>query len=148
FENAIITCPVIFVSAYDQYLVNAFEYSGIDYLLKPVSKESAQNSLRKYRALQEHFTANHNLLKKFLDDYLTNKKTRLIVKKGASNISLLLTDVVLFYTENLVVYVYDNKGNKYLVDKSLNALESELDEKMFFRANRQYILNINYVQGF
>lgn len=148
FEEASIECPVIFVSAYDKYLVNAFEYSGIDYLLKPIARDTVINAVRKYKVLQKHFTDNSQLLKKFFDDYLTSKKTRIIVKKGASNISLLLSDVVFFYTENLVVYVYDNKGNKYLIDKSLNSLESELDLRNFFRVNRQYILNINYVQGY
>jgi two-component system LytT family response regulator len=148
FEEVSLRCPVIFVSAYDQYLVNAFEYGGIDYLLKPVSKEGIGNALSKYRSLQKHFLEKNVFIRKFLDEYLTTKKTRVIVKKGASNISLLLSDVVFFYTENLVVYVYDNKGNKYLIDKSLNSLENELDHKTFFRANRQYILNINYVQGY
>lgn len=147
-EEASIDCPVIFVSAYDKYLVNAFEYGGIDYILKPVARDGLYNAVRKYKALEKHFTDNSQLLKKFFEDYLTSKKTRIIVKKGASNISLLLSDVVFFYTENLVVYVYDNKGNKYLIDKSLNSLESELDPRTFFRVNRQYILNINFVQGY
>lgn len=148
FEEAGVNCPVIFVSAYDKYLVNAFEYSGIDYLLKPIAREGLHNSVRKYKALQKHFAENTLSLRKMFDDYFTSKKTRIIVKKGTSNISLLLTDVAFFYTENLVVYVYDNKGNKYLIDKSLNSLEQELDPRSYFRANRQYILNIAYVQGY
>jgi len=148
FEEISLRSPVIFVSAYDQYLVNAFEYGGIDYLLKPVSKEGISNAISKYKSLQKHFFEKNIFVRNFLDEYLTTKKTRVIVKKGASNISLLLADVVFFYTENLVVYVYDNRGNKYLIDKSLNNLENELERKTFFRANRQYILNINYVQSY
>jgi DNA-binding LytR/AlgR family response regulator len=147
FDAVSIQCPIIFVSAYDKYIVNAFEYSGIDYLIKPVSKEGLQNSLHKYKVLEKHFAGN-NSVKNLLNDYFLNRKTRIIVKKGLTNISLNLTDIVLFYTESLVVYVLDNKGNKYIIDKSLNNLENELDQKSFFRANRQYILNINYVQGY
>lgn len=148
FEEARVNCPIIFTSVYDKYMVNAFEYSGIDYLVKPFSEDSLRQSLLKYRHLQRHFARGYESLRSFINTYLNQKKTRIIVKKGTSNISLLISDIVLFYTEHLVVYVFDNKGNKYLVDKSLNALESELDQKMFFRANRQYILNLNYIQGY
>ena len=72
----------------------------------------------------------------------------IIVKKGTENISLKLEDVVLFYTENKIVYVIDRSGKKYLADKNLSLLEQELDNSVYFRANRQYIININYVRGF
>jgi DNA-binding LytR/AlgR family response regulator len=148
FEETQVNSPIIFTSVYDKYMVNAFEYSGIDYLVKPFSTESLRQSIHKYKHLQRHFTRNNEFLKSFINTYVSQKKTRIMVKKGTSNISLLLSDIVLFYTEHLVVYVYDSKGNKYLVDKSLNALESELDSKLFFRANRQYILNLDYIQGY
>ncbi|MFL5772837.1 MAG: LytR/AlgR family response regulator transcription factor [Flavisolibacter sp.] len=148
FEEAQVNCPIIFTSVYDKYMVNAFEFSGIDYLVKPFSEENLRQSIDKYRQLQRHFMRNQENLKSFINTYVNQKKTRLIVKKGTSSISMLLSDIVLFYTEHFVVYVFDNKGNKYLVDKSLNTLEAELDKKMFFRANRQYILNLNYIQGY
>jgi DNA-binding LytR/AlgR family response regulator len=64
------------------------------------------------------------------------------------NISLLLEDVVLFFTENKLVYVIDKNARKYLVDKNLSDLEVELDAKTFFRVNRQFIVNINYIRSF
>jgi DNA-binding LytR/AlgR family response regulator len=72
----------------------------------------------------------------------------MLVKKGMENISLRLDDVVLFYTENKIVYVLDRFGKKYLTDKNLAELEEELDQTSFFRANRQYIVNINFIRGF
>lgn len=147
FESVSVTCPIVFISAYDQYMVNAFEYAGIDYLLKPVSKETLQHSINKYKALQNHFLAANAELKNFIQHF-EKRRTRIIVKKGYSFISLALTDVILFYTENLVVYVIDTSGNKYLIDKNLNTLEEELDPQMFFRANRQYIVNVNFIQGY
>ena len=63
------------------------------------------------------------------------------------NIAMRLEDIVLFYTENKVVYVIDKSGKKYMADKNLSDLELELDET-FFRANRQYIINLNYVKGY
>ena len=76
------------------------------------------------------------------------KRTRLVVKKGAENIFLLLDNIVLFYTEKKIVYVIDHAGKKYIADETLAALENELDSSTFFRANRQYIININYIRSF
>ena len=148
FESVEVNAPIIFISAYDQYIVNAYEFSGIDYLLKPASRESLKHSIRKYKTLQHHFLNRNGTIRSFLQNHLTNKKTRIIVKKGHNFISLLLDDVVLFYTENLLVFAVDQQGNKFLVDKNLNALEEDLDSNTFFRANRQYILNVNFILGY
>ena len=63
-------------------------------------------------------------------------------------VSMPLEEIVLFYTENMVVFALDQCGNKYMADKSLNVLEEELDPVIFMRVNRQYILNVKYVYGF
>jgi DNA-binding LytR/AlgR family response regulator len=55
---------------------------------------------------------------------------------------------VLFFTENKIVYVVDQWGKKYLIDRNLGELEEDLDNSIFFRANRQYIVNINFIKGF
>ena len=147
FDAVPVSIPVIFISAYDQYMIRAFEFNGIDYLLKPVDQSSLDHSLARYKNLERHFTGNGRI-KQIIHEYFGQKKTRIIVRKGLSSISLHLSDVVLFYTENMVVYVVDQKGVKYLVDKSLNSLEQELDDRAFFRANRQYLIHIRFVQGY
>lgn len=76
------------------------------------------------------------------------RKTRLLVQKGLENILLRLEDIVLFYTENKIVYVVDRGEKKYLTDNNLLELEKELDPLIFFRANRQYIININFIKSF
>jgi len=76
------------------------------------------------------------------------KRTRLVVKRGIENISMVLDNLVLFYTENRIVYTIDDMGKKYLVEKTLCELTYELDDRIFFRANRQYIINLNHVKSF
>ena len=76
------------------------------------------------------------------------KRTRLVVKRGIENISMILHNLVLFYTENRIVYTIDDMGKKYLVEKTLCELTHELDDRIFFRANRQYIINLNHVKSF
>jgi DNA-binding LytR/AlgR family response regulator len=83
-----------------------------------------------------------------LEEYTKKRKTRLIVKKGVENIALKLDDVALIYTESKVVFVIANNEKKYIYDKNLSELEQELDKSIFFRANRQCIVNINYIRGF
>jgi len=146
FSKAEIRTPVIFITGYDQFVMNAFEYNGIDYLLKPVCEDELKKSIIKYHKLERHFTNQSSLNN--LVQYVTRKKTRFIVKKGLENISLRLEDIVFFFTENKVVYVVDKWNKKYIADKNLGELEEDLDNAIFFRANRQYIVNINYIKGF
>lgn len=79
---------------------------------------------------------------------IKKRKTRLLVQKGLENILLKLEDIVLFYTENKIVYVVDRFEKKYLTDSNLLELEEELDPVVFFRANRQYIINLNFIKSF
>lgn len=76
------------------------------------------------------------------------KRTRLLVQKGVENILLRADDIVLFYTDSKIVYVIDQFGKKYLVEGNLAQLENELDPLTFFRANRQYIISLNFIKSF
>lgn len=149
FKKIAINMPVIFITAYDKFIVNAFEHNGIDYLLKPVSDEDLLHAVTKYRKLKRHFAAgNQYKLDAVLQQLSGKKHSRLVVKRGQEHLFLAMEDVVLFYTENKIVYVADKNGKKFLIDKNLSDLEQELDTSVFFRANRQYIVNINYVKGY
>jgi DNA-binding LytR/AlgR family response regulator len=77
-----------------------------------------------------------------------HSRRRLMVRRGTEYIALRMEEIVLFYTENKLVFTIDATGNKYLADRHLGDLEKELDEKTFFRANRQYIINVNFVRGY
>ena len=150
FRQTGVQSPVIFITGYDDYVMMAFENNCIDYLLKPVDTSDLEKSLLKYSKLREHFShTNANMpvenLLKFVNQ---RKKTRLLVKKGLENIALRLEDVALMYTQNKFVYVIDNCSKKYISGKTLSELEEELDGTTFFRVNRQYIVNINYVKSF
>lgn len=148
FSYTDIETPVIFITGYDEFIMNAFEYNGIDYLLKPVCKDDLGKAIMKYKMLEKHFNSGNKRMDSLINQFGGKKKTRLLVRKGLENISLRLDEIALFYTENKIVYVVDHTGRKYLADKNLTDLEEELDDSMFFRANRQYIVNINFVKGF
>ena len=82
-------------------------------------------------------------------DSPNRQKKRLIVKKGIENIALKTEDIALIFTENKIVFVIDgHTGKKYITDKNLSELEAELDKNIFFRANRKYIISINFLKAF
>ena len=143
FNQVDIKSPVVFVTGYDKFMLNAFEHNGIDYLLKPVDERDLGKTLAKYKTLENHFTQHS-----FIRSFLQKPKTRLLVRKGIESIPLALQDVVIIYTENKLVYVVDKDGKKYIADKHLGELELELDNSVFFRVNRQYIINIGFVKSF
>jgi len=76
------------------------------------------------------------------------KRERVVVRQGLDNISLPLSQIVFFYTENKLVYAVDCIRKKYVAEINLASLEQELDDNIFFRANRQYIININFIKSF
>jgi DNA-binding LytR/AlgR family response regulator len=141
--------PVIFITGFDSFLTNAFEYNGIDYLLKPIDENDLLKAIIKYRSLENHFREhNAQAVEKLSESFTEKRKNRIVVHKGIENVSLRLDEVVLFYTESKIVYVLDKYGKKYLCDKNLTDLEDELDRNMFFRANRQYLINIEYIRSY
>jgi len=144
FNRVNIKSPVVFVTAYDNFIVNAFEHNGIDYLLKPVDEKDLVKAIARYKTLESHFSQRQS----FVNSFLYKPKMRLVVRKGIENIALKVDDIVIAYTENKIVYVLDRDGRKYLSDKNLAELYQQLDNRVFFRANRQYIINIGFVKSY
>jgi DNA-binding LytR/AlgR family response regulator len=128
----------------------AFENNGIDYILKPIEKSDIQKAIWKYKNLRNYFEqqVQETAMSKLVSFVNGRSRSRILAKRGMDHILLKLEDIILFYTENKVVFVIDRFSKKYILDKTLCELEEELDSQLFFRANRQYIINLNYVKGF
>lgn len=148
FKNTSSRIPVIFITGYDEFIMKAFASNGIDYLLKPIKKEDLNGALMKYFSLRSHFSQQDDRIDNLIRHFQSRKKSRIVVRKGIEYIALKIEHIVLIYTENKMVYLIDNNCKKYICDKNLSELELELDDTIFFRANRQYIVNINYIKGF
>ncbi|MES2005625.1 MAG: LytTR family DNA-binding domain-containing protein [Bacteroidota bacterium] len=148
FDRAKVSAPIIFVTAYDNFMVKAFEQTSIEYLLKPINEQELQKAITKYKNLKNHFLNNHENLLTFLSEKETIKKSRIVVKKGIEFQSIPLEEVACFFTEQKISFLITRDGKKYLVDKNLKELEEELDGKTFYRANRKFIVNINYIKSY
>ena len=130
---------VIFVTAYDEFALKAFEVNALDYLMKPVEPKRLSEALLKVRQKDEEELlsyANKNIL---------GEHDQVFVKDGERCWFVKLSDVRLFESVGNYAKVFFG-NNKPLILKSLNALEERLDEKMFFRANRKHILNLKMIE--
>jgi len=147
-----IDCPIIFTTAYDQYAIEAFKVNSVDYLLKPIKKEELQNAIEKYENLHKEVLFSEmknlqNLIKNSLTErHYNNVKTRFIVKTGQVIKTIKANDVAYFIAEEGVVLLVNFNGNRFVLNYTLDQLETQLDPKAFFRANRQLVVNIEAVK--
>lgn len=129
---------VIFVTAYDEYALKAFEVNALDYLMKPVEPKRLADALLKLRQKDEEELLSYN------NRGLLHENDQVFVKDGERCWFVKLSEVRLFESVGNYAKVFFGT-NKPLILKSLNALEERLDEKVFFRANRKHIINLRMI---
>lgn len=133
---------VIFVTAYDEYAIKAFEVNAFDYLLKPVEPQRLESSLdRIEKEIEEEEATLHTT---GASRKVLNQSDQIFLKDGERCWLVKLSDVRLFESEGNYVRVYFNQS-KPLVLKSLNNLEDRLNPAEFFRVNRKYIVNLKWI---
>jgi DNA-binding LytR/AlgR family response regulator len=145
-------CPIVFTTAYDEYAIRAFKVNGIDYLLKPVEEEELRKAIEKCKAIIERkkpaITDFSELVKALSNAQHPMKryKEKIIVNIRNQWMPINTSDVACFARETLN-YIYLFNGERYLIDfSSLDDVEELLDPQKFYRANRQYIINVDAVQ--
>lgn len=129
---------VVFVTAYDEHAIKAFELNAFDYLLKPVNPERLAETVKKL-AIRENATRPDN-------NAPLGEHDMVFLKDGDKCWFVRLSDIRLFESEGNYVRVYFDNF-KPLILRSLNSLETRLNEKQFFRASRKHIVNLSYVAG-
>lgn len=137
---------MIYTTAFDQYTLKAFKLNSIDYLLKPIMEEDLEKAITKYKSFLPADGSYNNLEIKSLIKEEKQKLSRILVKIGY-NLKIIQTDEVLyFYSENKIVYL-QTKERHYPTDFTLDELQEVLDHKNFFRVNRQFIINSNFIKN-
>ena len=128
---------VIFVTAYDQFAIKAFEVNALDYILKPINKDRLADAINKIKKQES--------LLKAKEEKLSIDK-RIFIKDGDKCFFVPLSEVFLIESVgNYAKVYYENK--KPLLHKSLNYLEEKLQDTHFFRAGRQHIVNIHFIKN-
>ncbi|MFZ2323101.1 MAG: LytTR family transcriptional regulator DNA-binding domain-containing protein [Ignavibacteriaceae bacterium] len=131
---------VIFTTAYDEYALKAFEFSALDYLLKPIEPSRLEESVKKLLEGKRK--------DKVYDEYheALTADDQVFVKDGDKCWFVKLEKVRLFESEGNYVRLYFDE-NKPLILRTLNYLDERLDGKSFFRANRKHIINLKWVEN-
>jgi two-component system, LytTR family, response regulator len=136
-ENVQHMPQIIFTTAFDEYAIRAFEKNAIDYLLKPLETERLNEALQKALKQIQLKPIESNASKLSMEDHV-------FVKENDNCWFVRLKDVVMLEREGNYTRIFFEKHNA-LILKSLNQLEERLDDKYFFRANRQQIINVNMI---
>ena len=148
FDQSEINFPVVFVTAYDDYLLKAFEYNSVHYILKPVNAEKIRQALQKVKKLEKLFT--NSGLRNILSENRPGQgyKSRLVVRKGIDYAPIDIQDIAYIFSQHKISFVRNKEKAIYILDQTLTDLELELDPALFFRANRQYIIHIDAIALF
>jgi len=136
-EELEVTPDVIFTTAYDEYAIKAFEYNALDYLLKPVQKDRLAGAINKVLEKKEKLEESEGD-RMGIDD-------QVFVKDGDRCWFVQLSTVRLFEVDGNYTKIYF-EDQRPMIPRTLNYLESRLDPKTFFRANRQQIINLKWVE--
>lgn len=148
FKAVKIQCPVVFCTAYGEYAMDAIKANGIDYLLKPFSKEDLQEAFEKVENFKNFFQQNtqpdlDGLLKKIgLDE---GKKSFLVFKDN--KYTTIQTDQIAFFYisyDSATIKTFDEQS--YFINQSLDQVQALVSPKQFFRLNRQYLINFSAIK--
>ena len=132
---------VVFVTAFDEYAIRAFEVNALDYLLKPIQPSRLAETVKKI--LNKESIEKSETIP---PTYLLTDKDQVFVKDGDKCWFVKLSNVRMLESEGNYVRVHFDK-NRPLILRSLNNLEERLDPKIFFRASREFIINLKWVEG-
>ena len=141
FSRVQVSCPIIFTTAFDTYAIEAFNTNGIDYLLKPLEEARLRKAIQKAR----QFSARIDIaafMKMKAGSEPKQSKSRFMVKVGEKIRTIMVEDILAFYSFEKTSYLHTSSHRNYIIDYPLEELESLLDQARFFKINRKYIVSI------
>jgi two-component system LytT family response regulator len=131
---------VIFTTAFDEYAIKSFEYNAFDYLMKPINQKRFSESIKKVIEKETN-----NLSPEIKNEHALSLDKQIFIKEGEKCWLVKIKDISMFEIVGNYTRVFF-EHNKALIYKSLAQIEEKLPEDVFFRANRQQIININHVK--
>lgn len=147
FEKTVVSCPVIFTTAFNEYAIRAFKVNSVDYLLKPIDYDELKAAMEKFRntfAGQQHagFPA---MIDRLMNSLTKEYKQRFVIKVGEHIKSVRVEDILFFYSLEKATYMNTKDDHNYVIDYSLEQVESLVDPQRFFRINRKYIISMEAI---
>jgi len=153
FDQVEVRSSIIFTTAFDQYAIQAFRVNSIDYLLKPVKESDLERALVKFEGWRKNQFpdfqgVNYGEVLQAIRSGKKEFRKRFLISAGNRYYKLDTTDISCFESENRITTAVTWRGEKHVVDFSLDRLEEELDPDLFFRADRRTIIHIDLISRF
>ncbi|MGK4567590.1 LytR/AlgR family response regulator transcription factor [Flavobacterium sp. 3HN19-14] len=150
FEKAEIKSAVIFTTAYDEYALRAFKLNSIDYLLKPIDEDELEIAVNKFKARNiaaPNLSLDFEMIKRmFVNPAEKSYKKRFTIKLGQQLKMINTEEIECFYSENKGTYIHTYDNRDYLLDVTLEQLETEIDPADFFRVSRKFIIPMKAIK--
>ena len=148
FKSVKITCPVVFCTAFDEYSLDAFKSNGVDYILKPFSKDDIKEALRKVDELKNFFqqktSSDLDVLLSRLNP--SSGKTSFLVFKNQKYTTVQTDNIAFFYIRNDETSIMGFDRQEFALNQSLDQVAASISSKQFFRVNRQYLVNFKAIK--
>ncbi len=161
-EQASLTLPIIFTTAFDEYTLQAFKTNSIDYLLKPIDPDELGAAIDKFKTFRQAFlrqghgsqpaspapdlNALLQLLEKTAPAGSATYKERFMVTIGPKIRSIDTASIAYFFFEDKATWLTTKEGLNVSIEYSLEKLATLLDPKRFFRVNRAYLVSLEAIR--
>lgn len=155
FRRTRVVSPVIFVTSYDEFALQAFKVNSVDYLLKPVQREDLEAAINKFRELKMQYVREANPISASIESLLLTLtgggnpaapakeyRNRFLVKHLQKYVSVDVSDIAYFWSEGRVNFFKTKAGQKHIVEYTMDEIESMLDPRDWFRVSRQFIVSV------
>jgi DNA-binding LytR/AlgR family response regulator len=148
FKSVDISCPVVFCTAFDQYTLDAFKSKGVDYILKPFSKEDIAEALRKVDELKKFFQKSDLPDLELLIQKINQPagKSNFLVFKNQKYTTIPTEDIAYFYIHNEITHLVTFGKEQFSLTQPLGQVAEQVSDKQFFRVNRQYLVNFKAIK--
>lgn len=153
FSTINIECPIIFCSAYDNYLFQAFNTNGIAYVLKPYTQDDFNKAIEKYQSLfnQDSYDKLSNstidALKSALKEEQNQYKKRFIIKKTKGIQLLNVIDISVVQASGDFCIATDNQGKRHTISQNISSIHNQLNPKKYFKINRSEVVHIDCIEN-
>ncbi|WP_109300951.1 LytTR family DNA-binding domain-containing protein [Aquimarina sp. AU474] len=150
FEKVTINTPIIFTTAFDQYAIKAFKVNSIDYLLKPIDEDELSEAVQKFKNSSGREGSLNTQISGMLQLLEANKKeykATYLVHHRDELLPIKTENIMYFYIDIGTVKAITIENKTYTIDKKLEDIEAELDPEVFYRVNRQFIIQKNAISN-
>lgn len=147
YNQVTISSPIVFCTAFDEFMMEAFETNAVSYILKPITSEKVATALAQYHQMKTAFepASAARALGKISSQLKNVFKTTLLVEYKEKIIPIRVKDIAYFYLDKTIVKITTQTNQCFFFASSLDEVERILDPELFYRANRQYLINKQFV---